>query len=34
MYIDKYEIYSYGRKYKNGKQKKQSEVLNYCENNY
>jgi hypothetical protein len=34
MYIDKYEIYSYGRKWKNGKQNKQSEVLNYCENSY
>jgi hypothetical protein len=31
MYIDRYEIVSYSRKWNNGKQNKKAEVTNYCD---
>ena len=34
MYIDRYEIVSYSRKWNNGKQNKKAEVTNYCDNTY
>ena len=34
MYIDKYEIVSWSRKWNNGKQNKKAEITNYCDNTY
>ena len=34
MYIDRYEIVSYSRKWNNGKQNKKAEITNYCDNTY
>ena len=34
MYIDRYEIVSYSRKWNNAKQNKKAEVTNYCDNTY
>ena len=34
MYIDRYEIVSYSRKWNNGKQNNKAEVTNYCDNTY
>ena len=34
MYIDRYKIVSWNRKWNNGKQNKKAEITNYCHNNY
>ena len=34
MYIDRYKIVSWNRKWNNGKQNKKAEITNYCDNTY